>query len=192
MRPRDLAAKLIEVCRRPVWWPLSRSPVPASSISACRPGYASLDTRDPAPGARLRSQPDQCRQARIAGGVRVSANPTGPLHVGHARGAAYGAPWWRICLSRRLHGAPREYYVNDAGRQMDILGTSVWLRYLELCGEAWISPATATRGTMWGILPPRCTANTAMPTATRQTRCSMAYPADDGPAGGDKGHISTA
>ena len=59
----------------------------------------------------------------------VSANPTGPLHVGHGRGAAYGAT-----LSNLLRAVgfevDNEYYVNDAGRQMDILATSVYLRYI--------------------------------------------------------------
>jgi arginyl-tRNA synthetase len=64
----------------------------------------------------------------------VSANPTGPLHVGHGRGAAYGAAVADLLAAAgfRVH---REYYVNDAGRQMDILAASVWLRYLDLCGE---------------------------------------------------------
>ncbi len=64
----------------------------------------------------------------------VSANPTGPLHVGHGRGAAYGAAVADLlaAVGFRVH---REYYVNDAGRQMDILAVSVWLRYLDLCGE---------------------------------------------------------
>jgi len=64
----------------------------------------------------------------------VSANPTGPLHVGHGRGAAYGAAVADLlaAVGFRVH---REYYVNDAGRQMDILSASVWLRYLDLCGE---------------------------------------------------------
>jgi hypothetical protein len=60
----------------------------------------------------------------------VSANPTGPLHVGHGRGAAYGAT-----VANLLRGVgfevDNEYYVNDAGRQMDILATSVYLRYVE-------------------------------------------------------------
>ena len=64
----------------------------------------------------------------------VSANPTGPLHVGHGRGAAYGATLSGI-LKAAGHAVQREYYVNDNGRQMDILAASVWLRYLELCGE---------------------------------------------------------
>ncbi|MBL1275356.1 MAG: arginine--tRNA ligase [Ectothiorhodospiraceae bacterium] len=64
----------------------------------------------------------------------VSANPTGPLHVGHGRGAAYGAAVSDLlaAVGYKVH---REYYVNDAGRQMDILAASVWLRYLDLCGE---------------------------------------------------------
>ena len=64
----------------------------------------------------------------------VSANPTGPLHVGHGRGAAYGASLANL-LEAAGHRVQREYYVNDNGRQMDILAASTWLRYLELCGE---------------------------------------------------------
>ena len=64
----------------------------------------------------------------------VSANPTGPLHVGHGRNAAYGDAMASL-LAAAGHTVYREYYVNDAGRQTDILGVSLWLRYLELCGE---------------------------------------------------------
>ncbi|MDR3323917.1 MAG: arginine--tRNA ligase [Zoogloeaceae bacterium] len=60
----------------------------------------------------------------------VSANPTGPLHVGHGRGAAYGASLASL-LAFAGWDVTREYYVNDAGRQMDILAVSTWLRYLE-------------------------------------------------------------
>jgi arginyl-tRNA synthetase len=63
----------------------------------------------------------------------VSANPTGPLHVGHGRGAAYGASLSNL-LTFAGWDVTREYYVNDAGRQMDILGLSTWLRYLEQNG----------------------------------------------------------
>jgi len=75
----------------------------------------------------------------------VSANPTGPLHVGHGRGAAYGAAVadLLVAIGYDVH---REYYVNDAGRQMDILATSVWLRYLELGGEDFAFPANAYQG----------------------------------------------
>ncbi|MCG6935563.1 MAG: arginine--tRNA ligase, partial [Proteobacteria bacterium] len=70
----------------------------------------------------------------------VSANPTGPLHVGHGRGAAYGAAVADLLTAAGFE-VHREYYVNDAGRQMDILAASVWLRYLELCGETLPFPA---------------------------------------------------
>ncbi|HLF31756.1 MAG TPA: arginine--tRNA ligase [Xanthomonadales bacterium] len=75
----------------------------------------------------------------------VSANPTGPLHVGHGRGAAYGASLANILrlAGYRVH---REYYVNDNGRQMDILAASVWLRYLELCGQPVAFPENGYRG----------------------------------------------
>src|SRR6056297_3555931 len=75
----------------------------------------------------------------------VSANPTGPLHVGHGRGAAHGASLSAI-LSAAGHTVHREYYVNDYGRQMDILGVSVWLRYLELAGERVSFPTNGYRG----------------------------------------------
>ncbi len=61
----------------------------------------------------------------------VSSNPTGPIHIGHGRGAAYGSVLANL-LSTTGHKVTREYYVNDYGRQMDILTISVWLRYLNL------------------------------------------------------------
>ncbi len=75
----------------------------------------------------------------------VSANPTGPLHVGHGRGAAYGSAVADLleAVGFTVH---REYYVNDAGRQMDILATSIWLRYLEECGEPVRFPDNGYRG----------------------------------------------
>ena len=75
----------------------------------------------------------------------VSANPTGPLHVGHGRGAAYGASLASI-LAAAGYEVQREYYVNDNGRQMDILAVCVWLRYLELCGENIGFPDNGYRG----------------------------------------------
>ena len=75
----------------------------------------------------------------------VSANPTGPLHVGHGRQAAYGATLANL-LSAVGFNVAREYYINDAGRQMDILAVSAWLRYLELCGEALPFPSNGYRG----------------------------------------------
>jgi arginyl-tRNA synthetase len=75
----------------------------------------------------------------------VSANPTGPLHVGHGRGAAYGASLSSL-LAFAGWDVTREYYVNDAGRQMDILGVSTWLRYLELHGESVPFPPNGYQG----------------------------------------------
>jgi arginyl-tRNA synthetase len=75
----------------------------------------------------------------------VSANPTGPLHVGHGRGAAYGATVADL-LEFCGYQVTREYYVNDAGRQMNILAASVWLRYLELQGVSIPFPSNGYRG----------------------------------------------
>jgi arginyl-tRNA synthetase len=75
----------------------------------------------------------------------VSANPTGPLHVGHGRGAAYGAAVADL-LEAVGYNVHREYYVNDAGRQMDILATSVWLRYLEHNGIELVFPSNGYKG----------------------------------------------
>lgn len=75
----------------------------------------------------------------------VSANPTGPLHVGHGRGAAYGATISDL-LAAVGYDVHREYYVNDAGRQMHILAASVWLRYCELLGEQFTFPSNAYKG----------------------------------------------
>lgn len=74
-----------------------------------------------------------------------SANPTGPLHVGHGRGAAYGMALANVmeAAGANVH---REYYVNDAGRQIDILATSTWLRALEAAGVALRFPGKAYQG----------------------------------------------
>ena len=75
----------------------------------------------------------------------VSANPTGPLHVGHGRHAAYGAAIANL-LAAVGFAVQREYYFNDAGRQMNILAVSVWLRYLEACAESLPFPANGYQG----------------------------------------------
>ncbi len=114
----------------------------------------------------------------------VSANPTGPLHVGHGRGAAYGAAVADLleAIGCQVH---REYYVNDAGRQMDILAASVYLRYLDLCGETVPFPANGYQGDyVWDIAA----------TLHREHGDGLRHPVDsvfaevppDEPAGGDK------
>jgi arginyl-tRNA synthetase len=114
----------------------------------------------------------------------VSANPTGPLHVGHGRHACYGAALGNLLVAAG-HAVDREYYVNDAGRQVDILALSVWLRYLERRGERVPFPSNAYQGEY--LLP--------IAAALDETAgASLAHPAaavraglpPDEPAGGDK------
>lgn len=114
----------------------------------------------------------------------VSANPTGPLHVGHGRGAAYGAALANL-LTVAGYQVHREYYVNDAGRQMDILATSIWLRYLELCGESFTFPSNGYQGDyVWDI------AAHVHRQHVRALHCPVeevfAHLPPDAPAGGDK------
>ncbi len=84
---------------------------------------------------QIRSDAEVYGMSKMGSGQKVllefvSANPTGPLHVGHGRGAAYGDALARV-LRAGGYQVDSEYYVNDAGRQMDILALSVWLRYLQ-------------------------------------------------------------
>lgn len=150
MKPRDLAERIVAA--------MPASPVIAA-VAIAGPGFINVHIAEAAYRALvpeiLRAGPDYGR-SRLGAGKRVqvefvSANPTGPLHVGHGRGAAYGAAVADL-LAYVGFDVHREYYVNDAGRQMDILATSVWLRYLELCGEALDFPANGYRGDyVWDI-----------------------------------------
>ena len=100
--------------------------------------------------AEIHQRAERYGHASLGRGERVlvefvSANPTGPLHVGHGRQAAYGATLANI-LAAVGFDVTREYYINDAGRQVDILAVSAWMRYLELCGEALPFPENGYRG----------------------------------------------
>lgn len=75
----------------------------------------------------------------------ISANPTGPLHIGHVRGAVYGDALARVA-SHLGHSVHTEYYINDAGNQIDLLGTSVALRANELAGKSVTYPEKYYRG----------------------------------------------
>jgi len=114
----------------------------------------------------------------------VSANPTGPLHVGHGRGAAYGATVASLlaAIGFEVH---REYYVNDAGRQMDILGTSVWLRYLEHCGVEITFPSNAYKGEYVKDIAEQLFAQHDKNLMHPSAAVFEGIPADE-PAGGDK------
>jgi arginyl-tRNA synthetase len=100
--------------------------------------------------ARIHELAGAYGESRLGRGERillefVSANPTGPLHVGHGRQAAYGATLANL-LRAVGYDVAREYYINDAGRQIDILAVSCWVRYLQLCGEQLPFPENGYRG----------------------------------------------
>ncbi len=143
-RPRDLAERVIANL------PSSQH---VAKVEIAGPGFINFTL---SADAYLTLVPEILKQGHSFGRSRigtgkqvqvefVSANPTGPLHVGHGRGAAYGATVADLleAVGFEVH---REYYVNDAGRQMDILATSVWLRYLRLCGEDFIFPTNGYKG----------------------------------------------
>jgi len=117
----------------------------------------------------------------------VSANPTGPMHVGHGRGAAYGATLGNL-LEATGHTLYREYYVNDAGRQIDILAVSVYLRYLELCGERIEFPSNGYRAEY--ILPVAKALHEKRGDALKRPAADIANGAPpDAPAGDKDKHI---
>ena len=143
-KPRELAQAIIDA-------------LPASELVArveiAGPGFINFFL---APAAfhreLLRVLDDGARYGRstLGAGQRVivefvSANPTGPLHVGHGRHAAFGATLANL-LDAAGFKVHREYYINDAGRQMEILAASVWLRYLECFGEQFPFPSNGYRG----------------------------------------------
>jgi arginyl-tRNA synthetase len=114
----------------------------------------------------------------------VSANPTGPMHVGHGRGAAYGATLSNL-LEATGHQVCREYYINDAGRQIDILAVSVYLRYLELCGEKVAFPSNGYRADY--ILPVARALHAQRGEALKRAADAVTRGAPpDAPQGGDK------
>ena len=99
----------------------------------------------------------------------VSTNPTGPLHVGHARGAVYGDALASL-LSFCGWCPTREYYVNDAGAQVDTLARSTHLRYREALGETIELPPDAYPGTISGLWAERWqpTVGTSIGTARKR------------------------
>jgi arginyl-tRNA synthetase len=150
MAPRALAEAIVE-----------QLPAEASvaRVEVAGPGFINFFVTSATSHAvlqRIREQGDRFGASEIGQGQKiqvefVSANPTGPLHVGHGRGAALGATIANL-LAFVGFEVQKEYYVNDAGRQMHILGTSVWLRYLELCGETVVFPSNGYQGDyIWDI-----------------------------------------
>ena len=109
----------------------------------------------------------------------VSANPTGPLHVGHGRGAAYGASLANV-LAAAGFDVSREYYVNDAGRQMDILALSTWLRYLEAVRRRGARfPPTPTRASTCATWRAGCATGTTARVSQRDAPAAVSRAADE-------------
>ena len=114
----------------------------------------------------------------------VSANPTGPLHVGHGRHAAFGASVANL-LAAVGYRVEREYYINDSGRQMEILAVSTWLRYLEQCGERFTFPANGYRGDYIVAIAARLFAAEGSRLRHSAAEVLLGLPPDE-PQGGDK------
>ena len=142
--PRDLAAAIVDA--------LADDPI-IEKVEVAGPGFINFFLGDTALHREVEeilSRPAEYgRQAeRTEPKILlefVSANPTGPLHVGHGRHAAFGATLGNI-LEAAGYSVEREYYVNDAGRQMDILAVSVLIRALEAAGEDVSVPSGAYEG----------------------------------------------
>ena len=133
MKPRELAMR---VAVR-----LEADP-DVASVSVAGPGFVNLRLSDSFWAARLaeilQTGETYGHSAFGAGEAvnveYVSANPTGPMHVGHCRGAVVGDVIANL-LAATGHKVTREYYINDAGGQVDTLARSVYLRYREALGE---------------------------------------------------------
>ncbi len=142
--PRELAQALVEALPASEW---------VEEVEIAGPGFINFTLAAdawPRVVRQVLEAGEAFGRSSIGAGKRVqvefvSANPTGPLHVGHGRGAAYGAAVADLLAAAGFQ-VHREYYVNDAGRQMNILAVSVWLRYLERCGEAVPFPSNGYRG----------------------------------------------
>ena len=123
--------------------PALRVRAPDLAVAAARPGFLNIDLAPEVWQAQLRAMLHQGRSfgdSRLGAGRRVnvefvSANPTGPLHVGHGRGAVVGDALAAL-LGKAGFAVTREYYINDAGAQVEILARSLYLRYGAALGEA--------------------------------------------------------
>lgn len=142
MKPRDIAERLVAALPQDAR---------IERVEIAGPGFINFHlSRAAYLGTVLEILETGAAYGRGKGGRRVqvefvSANPTGPLHVGHGRGAAYGSALASL-LEFAGHEVTREYYVNDAGRQIDILALSVWLRALEAEGAQTPFPPNAYQG----------------------------------------------
>lgn len=181
--PRDIAAAIAE--RLPVDGIIAKHEIAG-------PGFINLTLSANAYQGlvqTIREQRENFGRSNIGAGRKiqvefVSSNPTGPLHVGHGRGAAYGSAIADL-LEAVGHDVQREYYVNDAGRQMHILTASVWLRYLELYGYTIIFPANGYKGSYVSDIA-QLLQKSDGDTLARGGETIMAGLPPDEPEGGDK------
>ncbi|MCH2391159.1 MAG: arginine--tRNA ligase [Nitrospinales bacterium] len=124
-----------------------------ASVKIAGPGFLNLTMKPSFFLKRLlkvAEQADQYGSSNAGQGKKVllefvSANPTGPLHVGHGRGAAVGDMLGRL-LDKAGYNVSTEYYINDVGNQMNTLGRSTWSRYLELQDKGNAFPSDYYQG----------------------------------------------
>src|SRR5579864_3627259 len=132
-KPRDLAEKIAARLRQDDL---------IASVDVAGPGFINLTLKGSAWTNTLRAvlhEGASYGKSRMGAGEKVnveyvSANPTGPMHVGHCRGAVFGDALASL-LDFAGHEVTREYYINDAGAQVDVLARSAYLRYREALGE---------------------------------------------------------
>jgi arginyl-tRNA synthetase len=146
--PRQIAEQIVAALQAQAQWAdglISAAEIAGAGFINLR---LSIRTKHAVITQVLNAPADWGRSARTQENIQVeyvSANPTGPLHIGHGRGAAYGASLANV-LAAAGATVTREFYINDAGRQMDILALSVWLRYLEARDRTVAFPADGYRG----------------------------------------------
>ena len=183
LKPRELAEALVDTMG---------DTQHVSKVEIAGPGFINFRISQPCRLATVRRvfelgadygrQPADSRESVTV--EFVSANPNGPLHVGHGRGAAYGASVANL-LEAAGHKVQREYYVNDAGRQMDILAVSVWLRYHELSGVTVRFPDNGYKGEYVSEIARALRAKEGDRLRRTAIEISDGLPADEG-EGGDK------
>lgn len=133
MKPRDIAAALAEALV---------DDADFASVDVAGPGFLNIRLKDElwyAVLANVLAEGEDFGSSDLGAGKSahvefVSANPTGPMHIGHCRGAVFGDALARL-LQKARFDVTREYYINDAGAQVDKLGQTAYLRYREAMGE---------------------------------------------------------
>ena len=142
--PRELAQKIVAI---------TSQSTAVSKVDIAGPGFINFTLNAGAQFDVIKTilaAPEKFGRCNIGHGEKVlieyvSANPTGPMHVGHGRGAAYGSALANM-MRAAGYDVKTEYYINDAGRQADVLAVSVFLRYLDVLGEAVKIPSRAYPG----------------------------------------------